>query len=362
MLQYHGHTFRDSSRCTCCAVGDERATVVVDPTNTGKLRAKYRSTMRQHWNRLRELTKVMLNKQDLLALKSGGLMQVAAPALTGAGSKIDVFQRWFDLALSTAVLEKDGSFMRPFLTAAYVAGMRHGQTQAKTQLTYPSAGHRESALQSLARVELEGIMEAVSQAGVRAVAQGLLTNARPLAITRQVLGVIEKVGVRRTNAMIELLVVRAHAEASLDIYETAGIRAVGLVPESPAQPRASHAKTQSTAKNKTKGEDAAFKGPGSRTSDPSARTIRRIRAAELRIARALGENVNVRTAGDNDVCIVCEAIAENGPYTINEARSLVPAHPHCRCVFVPAEDARFAGDTRGVRRSSDVSSGVAGSP
>jgi hypothetical protein len=176
-----------------------------------------------------------------------------------------------------------------------------------------------------------------------------------MQITRQILNIIEKVGVVRANAMIELLVIRAHAEASLDIYEASGLKSVGLLPESRAQAKVvtdAQAKPQKATSKKTK--DARRTGPGSRVSrkqTPSARTIGRIRAAELNVARRLGENVNVRTAGDDDVCPVCEAISEEGPYSIDTARSLIPAHPHCRCVFVPADDARFARDTRAALRS-----------
>lgn len=342
MLKYHGHTFRDSSFCTCHKFGDAKRAALIDPTNTGKLRAKFRSALRHRWNQLRELVKEMLIAKDLLALKSGGLMQVHAPAITGAGSKLDVFQRWLDLALSNAVLQKDGAFMRGYLSEGYAAGVRHAQGLAKTDRTHPLAGHREAALSTLARIELEGIIEAVSQQSLRAVSQGLLTNSKPQAIARQVLNIIEKVGVNRANAMVELLVIRAHAEASLDIYEAAGVKSIGMIPESRAQ---AGVVTDAQKKQKKKSvaayEDARPIGPGSRssrTSVPSARTIRRIRAAELRLAKSLGENVNVQTAGDSDVCPICEGIADDGPYNINLARSLIPAHPHCRCIFVPADD------------------------
>lgn len=353
-LKFHGHTFTDSALCKCC-VGDKRA-AVVDPTNTGKLRRKFRAAMRQRWNQMRVLTREMLKERDLLALKSGGLMQVHAPAITGAGSKIDVFQRWFDLALGNAVLQKDGSWMRLFLTEAYTVGTQFGQLQAKTQLSHQLAVHRQDALVTLARVELEGVIEAVSQQSVRAVAEALLVSANPMQVVRRVMNVIEKIGVSRSNAMIELLVVRAHAEASLDVYEVAGLKAVGLVPESRAQAKVvTDAKAQQKTKDAKATKTARRKtGPGSRSSRevvPSSRTISRIRAAELRVARALGENVNVRTAGDNDVCPVCERISEEGPYSINTARALIPAHPHCRCVFVPADDRRFARDIPDALRS-----------
>lgn len=344
MLKFHGHVFTDSARCSCC-VGDKQV-AVLDPTATGKLRAKFRMSMGHKWNTLRELLKMMINKQDLLSLKSGGLMNVNAPGITHAGSKIDIFQRWFDLALDNAVLQKDGSWMRPFLNEAYSIGTSFGQRQANTIKTHILAGHRSEALQALARVELQGVMEAVSQQSIRVVANGLLTNMAPMAITRQVLNVIETVGRNRSNAMIELLVIRAHAEASLDIYEAAGIATVGLIPESRAQAKVvTDAQTQPKAKTKTK--DAKRSGPGSRSraATPSKSTINRIRRAELNTAKRLGENVNVRTAGDDDVCPVCEAISEDGPYSINTARGLIPAHPHCRCSFIPADDARFAQDT-----------------
>jgi hypothetical protein len=49
------------------------------------------------------------------------------------------------------------------------------------------------------------------------------------------------------------------------------------------------------------------------------------------------EEVDVVTAGDNDVCIICEDISDDGPYELDEAEELIPAHPFCRCSFVPAD-------------------------
>lgn len=358
-LKYHGHTFADSAICTCC---DANKAVVVDPTNTGKLRAKFRAEMRRRWTQMRILSTQMIKERDLLAIKSGGLMAVHNPGLVGGASKIDVFQRWFDMALGNVVLQGDGSWMRRYLQEGYTAGQQFGMTQAKSNKEHKLAQHRTDALITLARVELQGVIEAVSQQALRAVSEGLLADAKPMAIVRRVLNVIEKIGVTRSTAMIELLVVRAHAEASLDVYEAAGIASVGLVPEAKAKV-VTDATTQQKAQVTAK--DAKRKaGPGSRSSrtqTPSRSTIGRIRRSELNIARRLGEHVNVRTAGDDDVCPTCEAISENGPYTINRARALIPAHPRCRCVFVPAFDKRFAEDTHGRQRSLASELGNAGS-
>lgn len=359
-LKFHGHTFTDSALCSCCTVHNDKRAVVVDPTNTGKLRSKFRAEMRRRWSQMRILSTTMIKERDLLAIKSGGLMSLHNPGLIGGASKIDVFQRWFDMALGNVVLQGDGSWMRRYLQEGYTAGQAFGMAQAKSNKEHQLAQHRTDALITLARVELQGIIEAVSQQSLRAVSEGLLSGSQPMAIARRVLNIIEKIGVIRSTAMIELLVVRAHAEASLDVYEAAGIASVGIVPEAKAKV-VTDAQTQQKATDTA--TDAKRKtGPGSRSprnQTPSRRTIGRIRSAELNIARRLGEHVNVRTAGDDDVCPICEAISENGPYTINRARTLIPAHPHCRCVFVPTHDNRFASDTHGRQTSrADASSSV----
>ncbi len=41
------------------------------------------------------------------------------------------------------------------------------------------------------------------------------------------------------------------------------------------------------------------------------------------------------TAGDNRVCPYCKAMAARGPYDITEAQGLIPAHPRCRCYWLP---------------------------
>ena len=91
----------------------------------------------------------------------------------------------------------------------------------------------------------------------------------------------------------------------------------------------------------------ARSGPGSRSrkKTPSKTTIGRIRKAQRKLAE-LGE-VDVLTAGDNNVCPVCEEISEDGPYDLDTAEGLIPAHPFCRCAFVPAGTLTDAGEGPG---------------
>jgi hypothetical protein len=76
------------------------------------------------------------------------------------------------------------------------------------------------------------------------------------------------------------------------------------------------------------------------TKAPSAREYKAIIKREAAV-QALGE-VDVITAGDNDVCQECEDISNEGPYDIDTAEGLIPAHPNCRCAFVPTGDDRYA--------------------
>lgn len=52
--------------------------------------------------------------------------------------------------------------------------------------------------------------------------------------------------------------------------------------------------------------------------------------------------VKVITAEDEMVCEKCQEIADNGPYTLEVARAMIPAHPNCRCLvqsFTPSRRA-----------------------
>lgn len=60
---------------------------------------------------------------------------------------------------------------------------------------------------------------------------------------------------------------------------------------------------------------------------------------EKQIAAQEAEDlVNVLTAGDDKVCVVCQGLADDGPYELDEAQNILPAHPNCRCSWIPADE------------------------
>lgn len=48
--------------------------------------------------------------------------------------------------------------------------------------------------------------------------------------------------------------------------------------------------------------------------------------------------VNILTVGDSDVCDYCLDLEDNNPYSLEEAMTLLPAHPNCRCSYTPVID------------------------
>lgn len=60
-------------------------------------------------------------------------------------------------------------------------------------------------------------------------------------------------------------------------------------------------------------------------------------AFESRGVESVGvvEELRVVTAGDNQVCDECRALAAGGPYSVSRAEELLPAHPRCRCTIEP---------------------------
>lgn len=71
-----------------------------------------------------------------------------------------------------------------------------------------------------------------------------------------------------------------------------------------------------------------------------ARVVAGVPIIPQRLKRIGAEYLNVLTAGDDRVCIICETLSEEGPYSLEEAQGLLPAHIDCRCAWVPVANRR----------------------
>jgi hypothetical protein len=289
-----------------------------DPTGTSDIRSRFRSDMSKRWSQLRQLTSSAITSDNIL-----GLGPLTTQTVVRSADPVHEFQSFIDAALTR--LFGDGTWTQHYLDEA-AARARSRVYRTVAAMGPAQFDNTHIVVNSAAAVELQGVVEAVSQRTVRAVSMGLLARARPQQIARDVAQAITTVGKARGDALVDVSINSAFNHMTLDTLKTLGFTRVAIEPEHVHAPV-------------TRGRDAVMDrktmSPGSRLRgrEPSRATYFRIKQREREL-EALGE-VEVVTAGDDKVCPICQGISEDGPYEIDRARSLIPAHPHCRCAFVP---------------------------
>lgn len=297
-----------------------------DPTGTLDIRRSYGSKGEQRWRKvLGILVQQLGQSRDILGLDPAHLSVLASD------NRVRALQSWLSDLIGRVVIEGSGEWLRPMVAISYARAVARGMRLTKKPIQPSDQQSTIGALWALSVAELQGIGEAAVQQIVREASLAILHHDRPTNLVRAVQGRIKAIGITRTRAMVELMVVKAFSTGTLDQFAAAGIKQVGLIPETIPRPRVGDARIT----------DAPLRsGPGALinrlTGATSQRTIQRIR----KVARGLESFalVNVETAGDEDVCPICQDIEDDNPYSINEARSLIPAHPRCRCAFMPLED------------------------
>lgn len=187
--------------------------------------------------------------------------------------------------------------------------------------TYDAHEGREQLLVSATVSEIQGVMEAVSQQAVRSINAVLISGSTPREAARLVNDIIDNVGSIRGRAVASVMVVHAHATGTLDTFESLGVKRVGIEPESNKFLRTGDSLTQDAQRRKKR---------------PTAHQQGLFERRERKLGKL--SMVSVETAGDDKVCPICEDIAQEGPYSIDAARGLIPAHPSCRCAFVPSDE------------------------
>jgi hypothetical protein len=293
----------DACNCGRNHVNDATLRARRDPSQTLDLRQRFMRVMDKRWRNVTKMVTEAVVTADMFGLRSTSAMKLQIISMSSG--QVQAFQNWIDGALAELILGSDREqWIGEYTRAAYLRGW----TAAKSHVGHdlPLNVDRADILTKLTISELQGVMEAFSQRAVRAFSDGLMHHLPPAKIARTLRKSIASIGIVRSRATVQTMMVSAAAQASLDYYQLAGVSKVGVLPETVPSPARSFRLRDAKRKKKSK--------------------------ANL---------VEVITAGDDDVCVVCQDIADGNPYTIAEARSLIPAHPWCRCAFVPLDDARF---------------------
>lgn len=286
-----------------------------DPTRTTMLRAAYVKAMRARFMSVRRLIVETVVDNDALALSDQRdvgplpvLLQAQAAAKqrydfpSDAAGKAQAFMEWLMQASDEEILEITeyqgrritgrNPWQNSYVRAAYGKGVEQANGQLKqagmeipdTSLAgvLNSPMHAEILALMFTRNfdELKGVTEAMGKEIARALSDGLAQGLGPRDVARLITDRVDKIGIVRATTIARTEIIHAHAEATLNRYQEFGVGEVGLLAE-------------------------------------------------------------FATAGDQKVCPVCRELANKdlgngkGIYKLSEARGMIPAHPNCRCAWIP---------------------------
>lgn len=228
---------------------------------------------------------------SLTSTGSGGSNGPHHPPLPGS-DKIEGFHQFVTRVLQAVILGGNAAWISPYLAeAGRLAAERSGRLGVRSsQVTSPAAGP------SLAASELGAIVARTATEATRAMAHQMGRRfPQAEAISRDVTKAI-KAGAGKSKLAADYLVSKVFTHATVEQFRAAGISKVGVEPERYAK--------------RVRGKIVLM------TRDKAPRPV------------AEEDVVEVVTAGDDLVCEECQDISDGGPYYIEEAMDLIPAHPN----------------------------------
>lgn len=295
-----------------------------DPTRTTTLRNLFSRQMRSRFAEISRAIRIVIIDRDVFGLNVSNnplaVQQVNVPGYQAFdfplnSDKLQAFKQWLESQIDRGMLEVNeitrfGNFSRDPWTNKYITdSYKRGVIRARYELkkagfdvpTIEQSGginatmggpvhvNKLSLLYQRVFSDLKGITDQMDSQISRVLAQGLAEGENPRLLARKLLAVVQDAGggelgitdtlgryipaKRRAEILARTEVIRAHHTATMNEYEAWGAEGFKL-------------------------------------------------KAEL------------VTAGDNRVCPECIAL-EGGIYTIEQARTMIPVHPMCRCIMLP---------------------------
>lgn len=294
----------------------------VDPTQTGLIRRAFEQDLRRRFNELTQVIRRAVVDQDVFGLRPPTVFQMEVPRqgqfiFVRSADKVQGFMGWFREQVDRGILEvrevpvQVGAGVEAAWTNKYVFdSYKRGVIRARYELD--KAGYRVPSIETTGGIEismstpfhldrlgliysraydeLRGITAAMDTQISRVLAQGLADGDGPSLLARKLVGTINGVGMgdlaltdtlgrfiparRRAEVLARTEVIRAHHVATIQEYRNWAVEGVVV-------------------------------------------------QAEL------------RTAGDGRVCERCASL-EGQIYTLDEIETIIPVHPQCRCIALPA--------------------------
>lgn len=277
-----------------------------DPTETTTLRKEYAGKASKRYRRVKgQLRRVVTADGDPLGFAGNVPDRYSFP--TNPGEKAEAFHEWVDAALRDEVLERPNGarWTDKYVRSGYGSGLDHADAALKAQgvavdpvdlrdvFNMPVHRNTLEMLYTRQFEALKGINQAVGTEISRVFTEAFAEGVNPRVAARRLNDRVDKIGITRARTMARTEIVRTHNWAALDRYES------------------------------VMGGDAKV-------------TV----VAEW------------TTAGDDRVCSRCAAL-EGARFKLKEARTMIPAHPRCRCTVVPIVDEDATARTLAAWGASD---------
>lgn len=273
-------------QCSCGVFNSKRRVnpLKVDPSRTLGLQKRFQADLTRRLKALQTAIRIWLVRDDELGL----VTNVKTHAFDTTSKKANAFKLWLDDQVKKGFLTEDAS--KTYVTSSYKQGLSRAYDQAK-----PSAGvdpkfHQGSKAQFMASAfgggenidtlellatrtfnNIEGLTNDMKLRLNRILVEGMAKGGGAESMAKRMVDELKGMTLARARTIARTEIAHAQAEGQLDGFEALGLDAVDL-------------------------------------------------DAELSTAF--------------DACPQCEAVKAKGPYSIEQARGLIPIHPNCRCGWV----------------------------
>jgi SPP1 gp7 family putative phage head morphogenesis protein len=293
------------------------ASARIDPSRTGGIVSRFQKEINKRWRELKKDIAISIVDRDAFGIQKD-MVRVfqALPTkvyeFKRTEEKVQLFMKWLEEQESLGILQMierpgvwAGTGPRPwanvFIDNAYAQGIRRARDELRKAgykvasfdavpggvgalFSQPVHAERLAVLYSRAFEDLKSVTQFTNAQVRRAISEGLTTgltrgialgkSPRTIArdLMKDVANKVDKIGVVRARMIARTEVVRAHHVAQMEEYKQ---------------------------------------------------------------AQAEGVEVEAEWITAADPCEECEELQDGGPYSIEEAEALIPAHPNCRCSAKP---------------------------
>jgi hypothetical protein len=304
-----------------------------DPTRSAGLRRQGRTVVTRKVHQLHSELRQNLQDHDVVGLRQKASLPAGfSMFVEGNSSRLDRSDMMLNRVVEQS-LESPPDWLSGLIDRAVQRGLEQVGQELKTEIDGLDYADVSRFHGNLATIEVHGIAGETHRRVMRHVFGALERDSSPELLMREIRATLEKITKLRLNMLVNTSVVRAVNAGKLFGYAENGVRQVGIDPEW-LPPRMTHDHRVLHDKEPPR--------PVTRPMFSGRTQQRRERVERTLEAAFAGKQVEVLTAGDDKVCDECDDIAAGGPYDLDSARDKIPAHPNCRCAFIPYGDKRYA--------------------